>query len=181
MISWQTWHQVVVAHAMLKLCDPKCANHTRINYYNDCKQEPSERSTNSPPISFFLPNLPRLYESYCPLSSNDPFMKAFLGVCAQWNFFRSAMYNNKDISQEAHLCLCLMPPASGWPNVMTLAREEWVKLVHSHSWHVEGRDVHVWSVSHPRLGHICCVCATTKEKKFFLNIYTTFKHHNYLD
>lgn len=53
-----------------------------------------------------------------------------------------------------------MPPASGWPNVMTLAREERVKLVHSHSRHVEGRDVHMWSVSHPRLGHICCVGAT---------------------
>lgn len=57
-----------------------------------------------------------------------------------------------------------MPPASGRPDVVTLAWQEWVKLVHAHARHVEGRDVHMGSVGHPRLGHIGCVRAAITGK-----------------
>lgn len=74
-----------------------------------------------------------------------------------------------------------MSPASGWPNVMTLARKERVKLVHAHPRHIEGCDMHMWPVGHPCLGHICCVRAATTEKKFLLNIWLqTIEHCNYM-
>lgn len=54
----------------------------------------------------------------------------------------------------AHLRLCLVPPPCGRPNMVTLAWQEGVKLVHAHARHIEGRHMNMWPVRHPRLRHV---------------------------
>lgn len=64
-----------------------------------------------------------------------------------------------------HLCLCLMPPPGGWSDVVTLAGQERVELVHAHSRHVEGRHMYVRAVRHPCLRHIGGVCPAAMKRK----------------
>lgn len=83
------------------------------------------------------------------------------------------MISNSKVSihwNNTHLCLSLMSPPCGRPDMMTLTWQEWIKLVHSHPWYIKRCDMHMRSRCHSGLCYIGCAGATVGNENTFFSI-----------